>query len=98
MIKTGIGLWGEVIFLMMELVTPKGELFRAESVVTIGDRSYPLEELSQEQRDYILASRDVHALNAVFAGRAVFTAERLPKFQDVFSKYFGQSNEKQKDP
>lgn len=70
--------------MLLETVTPKGYRFWGESLVTIDGKDYPLDELSKEQRDYVLAVRDVNALNAAFAGKAVFRAEGLPDFETMF--------------
>lgn len=70
--------------MLVELTTPSGWKFWGESLVTIHGEDYPVNEMTQLQRDYVLAVRDVNALNAAYAGRAVFTAEGLPKFEEVF--------------
>lgn len=70
--------------LLQELVTPSGYRFWGESLVTIDGVDYPLDELTREQRSFVLAVRDVNALNAAFAGRAEFRAEGLPTFEEVF--------------
>lgn len=80
-----------MIFLLLELVTSKGYPFRAESLVTIGEEYRPLDMLTGEQRDYVLVSRDVHALNAAYSGKAVFTAEGLPKYEKVFPESSAKS-------
>ena len=53
-------------------------------MVTIDGVDYPLDELTKEQRSYVLAVRDVNALNAAYAGRVEFRAEGLPDFEEVF--------------
>lgn len=53
-------------------------------MVTIDGVDYPLDELTREQRSYVLAVRDVNALNAAYAGRAEFRAVGLPAFEEVF--------------
>ena len=70
--------------MLQELVTPSGYRFWGESLVTIDGVDYPLDELTREQRSFVLAVRDVNALNAAFAGRAEFRAEGLPAFEEVF--------------
>lgn len=70
--------------MLQELVTPSGYHFWGESLVTIDGVDYPLDELSRRQRSFVLAVRDVNALNAAFAGRAEFRAEGLPAFEEVF--------------
>ncbi len=70
--------------MLTELVTPSGYRFWGESFVVIDGKNYPLDELTREQRSYVLAVRDVNALNAAYAGRAVFHAEGLPAFEEVF--------------
>lgn len=50
----------------------------------IDGEDHCIDEMTQEQRDYIFAVRDVNALNAAFAGRAEFTAEGLRPFEEVF--------------
>lgn len=81
--------------MLQELVTPKGYRFWGESLVTIDGVDYPLDELTREQRSYVLAMRDVNALNAAYAGRAEFRAEGLPNFEDVFPDIV-QARKKQK--
>ena len=70
--------------MLQELVTPSGYRFWGESLVTIDGVDYPLDELTREQRSFVLAVRDVNALNAAYAGRAEFRAEGLPAFEEVF--------------
>ena len=70
--------------MLVEMVTPKGYKFWGESLVTINGKDYPLDELNEEQRSYVVAMRDVTALNAAYAGRAEFRAEGLRPFQEVF--------------
>lgn len=70
--------------MLTELVTPSGYRFWGESLVAIDGVEYPLDELTREQRGYVLAVRDVNALNAAYAGRAEFRAEGLPAFEEVF--------------
>ena len=67
-----------------ELAPPRGYRFWGESLVTIDGVDYPLDELTREQRSYVLAVRDVNALNAAYAGRAEFRAEGLPAFEEIF--------------
>lgn len=69
---------------LTELVTPSGYRFWGESFAVIDGKDYPLDEMTREQRSYVLAVRDVNALNAAYAGRAEFRAEGLPAFEDVF--------------
>ena len=61
-----------------------GNTQRIPLLVTIDGVDYPLDELTKEQRSYVLAVRDVNALNAAYAGRAEFRAEGLPAFEEVF--------------
>ena len=56
---------------------------------------YPLDELTKEQRSYVLAVRDVNALNAAYAGRAEFRAEGLPAFEEVFPDIAAGKEEKE---
>ena len=79
----------------MELVTPKGYHFWGESLVTIDGKDYPLDELNKDQRDYVLAVRDVNALNAAFAGERVYRAEGLPEFEDVFPEIAAERKRKE---
>lgn len=69
---------------MVELVTEKGYRFWGESFVVIDGEDYCLDDLTPEQRDYVLAVRDVNALNAAYAGVAEFYAEGLRPFGEVF--------------
>ena len=70
--------------MLVELVTEKGYHFWGESFATIDGEDYPLDEMTPQQRSYVLAVRDVNALNAAFAGQAEFTAQGLPAFEEVF--------------
>ena len=70
--------------MLVELITPSGWKFLGKSFVTVNGKDYPLDELSKKRRDYVLAVRDVNALNAAFAGKAEFRAEGLPEFKYVF--------------
>lgn len=70
--------------MLVELTTPSGYKFWGESLVEINGKDYPLDELTPEQRSYVLAMRDVNALNAAYAGKAEFTAEGLRPFHEVF--------------
>lgn len=82
--------------MLKELVTPSGYRFWGESLVTIDGTDYPLDELTREQRSYVLAVRDVNALNAAYAGRAVFRAEGLPAFEEVFPEIAAQRMQRNK--
>lgn len=68
----------------VELVTKNGHRFTYESFVDIGDKSYPISDLTEEQRNYVFAQRDVQALNAAYAGQYHFRAEGLRPFEEVF--------------
>lgn len=70
--------------MLTELVTKNGYHFWGESFVVIDGEDYPLDEMTPQQRGYVLAVRDVNALNAAFAGKAKFYAEGLPEFEEVF--------------
>lgn len=82
--------------MLQELVTPSGYRFWGESLVTIDGKDYPLDELTREQRSYVLAVRDVNALNAAYAGRAEFRAEGLPAFEEVFPEIAAERKKKKK--
>lgn len=70
--------------MLVELVTASGYHFWGESFAVIDGKDYPLDEMTPEQRSYVLAVRDVNSLNAAFAGKAEFRAEGLPAFEEVF--------------
>lgn len=70
--------------MLVELTTPGGIKFWAESFVVIDGEDHCLDDMTQEQRDYIFAVRDVNALNAAFAGKAEFHAKGLRSFKEVF--------------
>lgn len=70
--------------MLVELTTPSGIKFWGESFAVIDGEDRCLDDLTQEQREYIFAMRDVNALNAAFAGKAEFHAEGLPPFEEVF--------------
>lgn len=70
--------------MLVELVTPSGYKFWGESLVTIDGKDYPLDEMNEAQRDYVMTRINVNGLNAAFAGRAEFRAEGLPAFEEVF--------------
>ena len=92
-----IGCFQEVRELLQELVTPSGYHFWGESLVTIDGVDYPLDELTKEQRSYVLAVRDVNALNAAYAGRAEFRAEGLPAFEEVFPEIAAERKKRKKN-
>ena len=70
--------------MLVELTTPSGIKFWGESFVVIDGEDHCLDDMTQEQRDYIFAVRDVNALNAAFAGKAEFHAKSLRSFEEVF--------------
>lgn len=70
--------------MLVELVTPSGYKFWGESFAVIDGEDYCLDDMTQEQREYVLAVRDVNALNAAYAGKAEFRAEGLRPFEEVF--------------
>lgn len=70
--------------MLVELTTASGFKFWGESFVVIDGEDHCLDDMTQEQRDYIFAVRDVNALNAAFAGKAEFYAEGLRPFEEVF--------------
>lgn len=82
--------------MLVELTTPEGWKFWAESFVHIGEEDIPLDSLTEQQRNYVMASVDVHALNAVYAGRATFKAEGLPEFEEVFPELAEKLGRKKK--
>lgn len=65
--------------------------------MTIDGVDYPLDELTREQRSYVLAVRDVNALNAAYAGRAEFRAEGLPAFEEVFPEIAAERKKQKKN-
>ena len=69
---------------LVELVTESGWKFWAESFVVIDGEDYPLDELTEEQHDFVMATLDVNGLNAAYAGVAEFEAVGLPAFDAVF--------------
>ena len=80
--------------MLTELVTASGYHFWGESFAVIDGRDYPLDEMTPEQRSYVLAVRDVNALNAAFAGQAEFRAEGLPAFEEVFPEIAAERKRK----
>ena len=80
--------------MLVEMVTPKGYKFWGESLVTIDGKDYPLDELTKDQRDFVMATVDVNALNAAFAGEAVFKAEGLRSFEEVFPEIAAERERK----
>ena len=70
--------------MLVELTTPSGIKFWAESFVVIDGEDRCLDDLTQEQRDFAMATVNANALNAAFAGRAEFRAEGLRSYQEVF--------------
>ena len=68
----------------VKLVTRHGYEFWAESFLTVNGRDYPISDMTQEQRDWVFATRDVNGLNAAFAGRRVYRAVGLKPFAEVF--------------
>lgn len=72
--------------MLVELTTPEGYKFWGESFVVIEGEDYCLDDMTREQRSYVLAVRDRNALNAAFSGQAEFTVEGLPEFEEVFQE------------
>jgi len=70
--------------MLAELTTASGHKFWGESFAVIDGEDYCLDDMTAEQRSYVLAVRDVNALNAAYAGKAEFRAEGLPRFEEVF--------------
>lgn len=70
--------------MLVELTTAKGYKFWAESLVTINGVDYALNEMTEEQRNYICDTCNAAALNAVFAGERVYHANVRP-FEEVFA-------------
>lgn len=83
--------------MLVELVTPKGYHFWGESLVSIDGKDYPLDEMTPEQRSYVMTNVNVNALNAAFAGEAVFRAEGLPDFEDVFPELAAERAKRRKN-
>jgi hypothetical protein len=73
----------------VKLVTPQGYEFWYEAFVSIGGETVPLDDLSPEQRCYVMTSVEVNALNAAAGGRGVYRAEDLPPLKEVFPKLAG---------
>ena len=72
--------------MLVKLVTPAGYEFWGESLVNIDGKDFALNEMTQQQHDFVMTAVDLHALNTVFAGQATFTAEGMPVFEAVFPK------------
>lgn len=69
---------------MHKLVTEDGWEFNAQSFVKINGQYYDLDDLNDQQRDYVAAALNVQGLNAAYAGKYIFQAEGLPPFAEVF--------------
>lgn len=59
------------------------EPIRVEAYVTIDGKDYNLDEMSHEQKSFVGAHLKINYLNAIYAGKAVFSAD-LPDVKDVF--------------
>ncbi len=70
--------------MLKEITTSKGYKFWGESFVVIDGKDYPMDEMNEEQRNYVSTMLNVQGLNAVFAGRRVYKAEGLRPFEEVF--------------
>ena len=80
---------------MVKLKTASGYEFWYRSYVKIDGVSYPTDELTQEQRDYVFAMRDVHALNAAYAGERHYYAVGLRPFEEVFPEIAAERRRRQ---
>lgn len=69
---------------MHELVTADGWAFHAQSFVKVRGKYIDLDDLNERQKNYVAAMLNVNGLNAAYAGRALFQAEGLPSFDEVF--------------
>ena len=70
--------------MLKEYTTRNGYKFWGESFVVIDGKDYPMDEMTQEQRDYVGTMLNVQGLNAYSAGERVYRAEGLRPFEEVF--------------
>ena len=70
--------------MLKEYTTRNGYKFWGESFVVIDGKDYPMDEMSEEQRDYVGTMLNVQGLNAYYAGERVYRAEGLRPFEEVF--------------
>ena len=70
--------------MLKEYTTRNGYKFWGESFVVIDGKDYPMDEMNEEQREYVGTMLNVQGLNAAFAGRRVYRAEGLRPFEEVF--------------
>lgn len=70
--------------MLKEYTTRNGYKFWGESFVVIDGKDYPMDEMTQEQRDYVGTMLNVQGLNAYYAGERVYRAEGLRPFEEVF--------------
>lgn len=70
--------------MLREITTKKGYKFWGESFVVIDGKDYPMDEMNEEQREYVGTMLNVQGLNAYYAGKRVYKAEGLRPFEDVF--------------
>ena len=70
--------------MLKEYTTRNGYKFWGESFVVIDGKDYPMDEMTQEQRDYVGTMLNVQGLNAYYAGERVYRAEGLRPFDEVF--------------
>jgi hypothetical protein len=68
----------------------KAEPIRVESYITIGGVDYNLDEMTPEQKNLVGSHLRVKFLNAMFLGKAVFKAEKLPPPETVFTQLADQ--------
>lgn len=74
--------------MLVELTTEKGHKFWYESLVTIGGKEYPINEMAPGQQAYIAAAININGLNAAFAGERAYSA-KLPPVKEVFGDILG---------
>lgn len=74
--------------MLVELITEQGHKFWYESLVAIGEKEYPINEMTTGQQSYIAAAININGLNAAFAGERVYSA-KLPPANEVFGDILG---------
>ena len=70
----------------VKLVTPQGYEFWYESFVNVRGQVLALDSLTPGQKEFVMTSVEVNAMNAAAAGRGIYRAEGLPTFEEVFPR------------
>lgn len=70
--------------MLHKLVTPEGWTFYYSSKVSVKDRCYDMDDLTDTQKKAVWSRLELQGLNAAFAGKATFQAADLAPLQELF--------------